>query len=180
VSDHYGTRGKLTPAEILREITGGGDPPVEGIPEAIGTSEDFPLTTRPGEYLAQPREPEYRVGTENITLEGVEQTVKIVEIHRQIQAVMFAAGVVGPDVPFGPAPTKPQREGDQQPPTPNNLPEIHDLVCGDIQARKRLGTERYGTPLQPHNGRDALRDHYEELLDACAYARQMLFERDGQ
>lgn len=39
----------------------------------------------------------------------------------------------------------------------------------DMQARDRLGAKRYGTRLQPHNGRDSLRDAYEEALDACVY-----------
>ena len=52
-------------AEILREITGGGVPCpacgarggcLHGIPAAVGTSEEFPLTSRPGAYLAQPRD----------------------------------------------------------------------------------------------------------------------------
>lgn len=46
----------------------------------------------------------------------------------------------------------------------------------DMEARDRLGRERYGTPLQPHNGRDALRDLYEEILDAIAYATQVRLE----
>jgi len=33
--------------------------------------------------------------------------------------------------------------------------------------------------LVPHNGRDALRDAYEEALDLCQYLRQALYERDG-
>lgn len=57
---------------------------------------------------------------------------------------------------------------------------MHDLCCDDMQARKALGIKRYGQALQANNGRDALRDHYEELLDACAYARQLLYERDGR
>ena len=36
-----------------------------------------------------------------------------------------------------------------------------------------------GTALQPFNGRDALRDLYEELLDACTYIRQVIEERDS-
>jgi len=48
-------------AAVLQEITGGEAqeaqaPSIYGIPEAIGTSEEFPLTSRPGEYLGQPRE----------------------------------------------------------------------------------------------------------------------------
>lgn len=70
-----------------------------------------------------------------------------------------------------------QRPGDQPLPTPNDRPHIHDLVAADIQARKELGTRRYGTPLQPHNGRDALRDAYEELLDGACYIRQEIEER---
>lgn len=43
--------------------------------------------------------------------------------------------------------------------------------------RRRLGIERYGTPLQAHNGRDALRDAYEEALDLANYLRQAMEER---
>ena len=76
--------------------------------------------------------------------------------------------------------TKIQREGDQPPPVPNNRPAIQDLVMQDMLARKLLGQQRYGTPLQPHNGRDMMKDLYEELLDACNYIRGQLYERDGK
>ena len=75
---------------------------------------------------------------------------------------------------------KPQREGDQQAPVPNNKPAIQDLVMQDMLARKLLGQQRYGTPLQPHNGRDMMQDLYEELLDACNYIRGAIYERDGK
>ena len=54
---------------------------------------------------------------------------------------------------------------------------IQSQVRADLVERERLGVERYGTALYPHNGRDALRDLYEELLDACCYVRQALEER---
>lgn len=72
------------------------------------------------------------------------------------------------------------RPEDQPLPTDSNSPLMHDLVCADVQARKELGTSRYGKALQANNGRDALLDLYQELLDATAYARQSLFERDGR
>jgi hypothetical protein len=50
----------------------------------------------------------------------------------------------------------------------------------DMLARKLLGQQRYGTPLQPHNGRDMMQDLYEELLDACNYIRGAIYERDGK
>jgi hypothetical protein len=68
---------------------------------------------------------------------------------------------------------------DEQPdPTPNELPAVWDLVLEDMRKRDELGRQRYGTRLQPHNGRDSLRDLYEELLDAVAYTRQLIAERD--
>lgn len=79
-----------------------------------------------------------------------------------------------------PIPTKPQREGDQPMPTPNNNPAVWPIVMADMQARHELGIKRYGTPLQPHNGRDALRDAYEESLDLAVYLRTAIFERDGK
>jgi hypothetical protein len=60
---------------------------------------------------------------------------------------------------------------EQSAPIPNNRPAIQDLVIADMEARKQIGLERYGTLLQGHNGRDYLRDLYEELLDACNYVR---------
>lgn len=54
------------------------------------------------------------------------------------------------------------RPGDQSLPIPNDGPCVQDAVIEDLANRKLVGVERYGTPLQPHNGRDALRDAYEE------------------
>lgn len=66
---------------------------------------------------------------------------------------------------------------DQPPPKKNNRAAIQDLVVKDIEERKRLGIERYGTPLQAHNGRDALVDAYQEALDLAIYLRQAIEER---
>jgi hypothetical protein len=68
----------------------------------------------------------------------------------------------------------------QPDPTPNALPAVWDLVQQDMRQRDQVGRARYGTPLQPHNGRDALRDAYEEALDQAVYLRQALYERDGR
>ena len=69
---------------------------------------------------------------------------------------------------------------EQPAPVANDGPAVWGLVVADMQARDQLGRERYGVPLQPNNGRDALRDAYEEALDLCAYLRQALLERDGK
>lgn len=65
---------------------------------------------------------------------------------------------------------------EQQRPTINAGPCIQDLVVTDIQARKAVGLERYGTILQPNNGRDALLDAYQEALDLAVYLKQALVE----
>jgi hypothetical protein len=72
-----------------------------------------------------------------------------------------------------------QRPEDQQPPVPNENGSIHSLVIRDVERRRDLGVSRYGTPLQAHNGRDALRDAYEEALDLACYLRQAIEERDN-
>ena len=71
---------------------------------------------------------------------------------------------------------------DQPAPTPErkDLPAVWGLVIKEMQARDKLGRERYGTPLQPHNGRDALVDAFQEALDLCVYLRQAIYERDGR
>lgn len=68
---------------------------------------------------------------------------------------------------------------DPQPkPIPNDLPKIPDLVIDDMRARAEFGYNKYGTYLQAFNGRDVLRDAYEEALDLCQYLRQAIYERD--
>lgn len=75
-------------------------------------------------------------------------------------------------------PEKANREGDSQAlPTINDEQDIQSRVIEDIVARRKLGIKRYGTTLQPHNGRDALLDAYEEALDLTMYLKQALVER---
>lgn len=66
---------------------------------------------------------------------------------------------------------------DQPAPAPNATRPIWELVIEDMAARDRLGRARYGTPLQAHNGRDALIDAYQEALDLVVYLRQAIEER---
>lgn len=63
-------------------------------------------------------------------------------------------------------------------PTPTNGPSAHDLVIADITQRKQFGLDKYGTTLQPGNGRDSLKDAYEEVLDHACYLRNALAERE--
>jgi hypothetical protein len=52
----------------------------------------------------------------------------------------------------------------------------HSLIAA-MTERRRLGIEHYGTPLHPFNGRRALIDLSQELLDALVYLQQELEER---
>jgi len=63
---------------------------------------------------------------------------------------------------------------DQQDPVHNNSPAVWDLVIEDMKERNQAGLEKYGTMLQPFNGRDALIDAYQEVLDLCVYLRQLI------
>lgn len=54
------------------------------------------------------------------------------------------------------------------------------LVKKDMLRRNAFGIAKYGKPLQANNGRDALKDAYEEALDLCVYLRQAIYERDGK
>lgn len=91
--------------------------------------------------------------------------------------------------------TEAPRPGDQPLPVPNDSPGMHDLVIADwreldgaiwpsiireMQARRDVGLQRYGQPLQAGNGRDALRDLLEEVLDAAVYARQVRTEATAE
>jgi hypothetical protein len=65
-------------------------------------------------------------------------------------------------------------------PSKNSHPYIKDLVSKDFQERAEFGYAKYGTYLQPHNGRDVLKDLYQELMDSLIYTRQLIYERDGK
>ena len=71
------------------------------------------------------------------------------------------------------------REGDQPLPVVNSHQDIQSMVLADIEARRQVGISRYGTALQPFNGRDMLRDAYEEALDLAIYLRGVMYERDN-
>lgn len=71
-----------------------------------------------------------------------------------------------------------QPEHREQPmPVRNDRPSIQGMVRDDLAAREQVGIERYGTHLQAGNGRDAMRDAYEEALDLATYLRQVIEER---
>jgi hypothetical protein len=69
---------------------------------------------------------------------------------------------------------------EQSEPVKNGLPHVWDLVVQDMEQRNEHGYQHYKTYLQPFNGRDALIDLYQELLDAVVYLRQAIFERDNK
>ena len=53
------------------------------------------------------------------------------------------------------------------------LPEL----IQDLQARVEVGIKQYGMPLETNNGRDALMDCYQEMLDGAMYMKQFMMER---
>lgn len=65
-------------------------------------------------------------------------------------------------------------------PVKNDKPAIYKLVLQDVEERAKFGYTKYKTFLQPGNGRNALKDAYEEALDLCMYLRQKLYEEQGK
>lgn len=55
--------------------------------------------------------------------------------------------------------------------------DVWKLVINDMDTRRRAGIKKYGTPVQPFNGRDPLIDAYQEVLDTAVYLRQAIEER---
>ena len=70
------------------------------------------------------------------------------------------------------------RASTPQPPPIAGKIDVAPVVIADIEARIAAGKEKYGTLLQTHNGRSALWDLYQELIDACMYIRQRLLEEE--
>lgn len=69
---------------------------------------------------------------------------------------------------------------EQELPTPNQNPAIYDLLIADMQNKDRAGAQKYGTRLQGFNGRNALVDAYQEVLDLAVYLRQKIWEETGE
>lgn len=65
----------------------------------------------------------------------------------------------------------------QPAPTPNDRPSVHDKAIEVIRRRKEFGLKKYGTFLQPFNGRPALSDAIEEVADLHCYLQQEQDER---
>ncbi len=63
---------------------------------------------------------------------------------------------------------------------PNGEVYIWDLVIKDMRQRDAIGVKRYGTRLEPFNGRNALVDAYQEVLDLAVYLRQKIYEETGE
>jgi hypothetical protein len=65
---------------------------------------------------------------------------------------------------------------------PSPLPgqsTVADKVIDDINERVQLGLDKYGTKLMTFNGRNALVDLYQELIDATMYIKQLLMEEEN-
>ncbi len=66
---------------------------------------------------------------------------------------------------------------DQPEPTGDGEPVVPKIIA-DLEERQEMGRDKYGTVLRTHNGRDALTDAYQEVLDLACYFRQLIMERE--
>jgi len=53
---------------------------------------------------------------------------------------------------------------------------VLDMVLADMWARDEMGALKYNTPLCLNNGRDHLRDLYQEELDAAVYTKAAILD----
>ncbi len=65
---------------------------------------------------------------------------------------------------------------DQPLPKPGKV-DIQRILMGAIDERRTFGITKYGRALESHNGRDALKDAWEEALDLLTYLTQLRVER---
>ena len=57
--------------------------------------------------------------------------------------------------------------------------DIVDLVIDDLKARSEIGLQKYGQKLKSFNGRSALIDAYQEVLDLAQYIKQHIVENES-
>lgn len=67
-------------------------------------------------------------------------------------------------------------ERDQPLPKKGNLP-VQQIMIHAIEERREHGIRKYGRALETDNGRDALKDAWEEALDLFTYLTQARLER---
>lgn len=67
-----------------------------------------------------------------------------------------------------------------EPPPKPGKKTVLGLVQKDLKDRAEFGKAKYGSYLMTGNGRDALKDLYDEILDAAMYARQQIEDRETE
>ena len=67
-------------------------------------------------------------------------------------------------------------ERDQPLPKPGRLP-VQQILIHAIEERREHGIRKYGRALETHNGRDAMQDAWEEVMDLLLYLTQIRLER---
>lgn len=65
---------------------------------------------------------------------------------------------------------------DQPLPTKGQM-NVQEVLSKALLERMQYGIDKYGSPLETFNGRDPVRDVWEELLDALTYMTQVRLER---
>jgi hypothetical protein len=65
----------------------------------------------------------------------------------------------------------------QPKPTPGDK-SVTQAVIADLLIREAVGIRKYGRTLETFNGRDALQDAYEEVLDLAQYLKQVILENN--
>lgn len=65
---------------------------------------------------------------------------------------------------------------DQPLPTPGKQ-SVTDALLRALAERRQYGVTKYGRELETHNGRDALKDAWEEAVDLTVYLTQLRLER---
>lgn len=66
-----------------------------------------------------------------------------------------------------------------EPPPVDGEKIVVDELIKDLHHRKQFGFGKYGTYLMSNNGRNALVDLYQELLDAVIYCKQIMIETEN-
>ena len=67
-------------------------------------------------------------------------------------------------------------ETDQPAPKPGGVP-VQAVLIEALKQRMAFGLKKYGRLLETHNGRDPLRDMWEEMLDMVSYFTQYVLEQ---